>query len=142
MTRIEEMKNDPSWNDWKWQMAHRIRSVDDLSRIIELSEQEKSNISRCLQRFRMAITPYYASLIRPGDKNDPIRMQAVPSIDETFACESDLCDPLNEEADSPVPCIVHRYPGQSAVSCNLCLLYVLQALHKAKSGRRGRQDHQ
>ena len=49
-------------------MAHRIRSVDDLSRIIELSEQEKSNISRCLQRFRMAITPYYASLIRPGDK--------------------------------------------------------------------------
>lgn len=112
MTRIEEMKNDPSWNDWKWQMAHRIRSVDDLSRIIELSEQEKSNISRCLQRFRMAITPYYASLIRPGDKNDPIRMQAVPSIDETFACESDLCDPLNEEADSPVPCIVHRYPDR------------------------------
>ncbi|NLM61199.1 MAG: KamA family radical SAM protein, partial [Clostridiales bacterium] len=112
MTCIGEMRADPSWNDWKWQMAHRIKTVDDLSKVIELSDREKRDISKCLEKFRMAITPYYASLIRPEDRNDPIRKQAVPSISETYVCENDLCDPLNEEADSPVPCIVHRYPDR------------------------------
>ena len=60
----------------------------------------------------MAITPYYASLIKTSDKNDSLRRQAVPSIEETYPCEDDLSDPLNEEVDSPVAHIVHRYPDR------------------------------
>jgi len=100
------------WNDWKWQFANRITNVDALSRVIDLTEQEKADINKCLDSFRMAITPYYASLIKPGDVNDPIRRQAVPSIEETAPCEFDLSDPLNELGDSPVPHIVHRYPDR------------------------------
>lgn len=100
------------WYNWKWQFANRITDVEKLSNTIDLSEQDKSDISKCLERFRMAITPYYASLINTSEKNDPIRLQAVPSIEETYFCENDLTDPLNEEADSPIPHIVHRYPDR------------------------------
>ncbi|MEG1742979.1 MAG: KamA family radical SAM protein [Clostridia bacterium] len=102
----------PNWNDWKWQFANRITNAEALSKIIDLSDEDKSDISKCLAKFRMAITPYYASLIRSNDKNDPVRRQAVPSIEETYDCANDLSDPLNEEGDSPVPHIVHRYPDR------------------------------
>ena len=74
----------PNWNDWKWQLANRITSVDKLSKLLRLSEPEKADIHKCLEHFRMAITPYYASLIRPGDPEDPVRMQCVPSIRRPF----------------------------------------------------------
>ncbi|NLV50824.1 MAG: lysine 2,3-aminomutase [Clostridiales bacterium] len=102
----------PNWNDWKWQLANRITSVDKLSKLLRLSEPEKADIHKCLEHFRMAITPYYASLIRPGDPEDPVRMQCVPSIEETFSCTDDMTDPLCEERDSPVAHIVHRYPDR------------------------------
>lgn len=100
-----------SWYDWKWQFAHRITDAQALSKVVDLTEPEKEDISQCLKKFRMAITPYYASLIT-NHKNDPLRRQAIPSIQETFFHEDDLSDPLKEEADSPVPHIVHRYPDR------------------------------
>lgn len=108
----ESFPNNRSWNDWKWQFSHRFTNVQTLSSVIHLSEQEKMDIEKCLEQFRMAVTPYYASLIDEVDKNDPIRMQAVPSIKETYFCENDLSDPLGEESGSPVPHIVHRYPDR------------------------------
>ncbi|MEA4824253.1 MAG: lysine 2,3-aminomutase [Clostridiaceae bacterium] len=105
-------KRYPGWNDWTWQFKNRITTVDALSKILPLSDTEKSDINACLARFRMAITPYYASLIDPTDPHDPIRMQAVPTAAETCPCEDDLADPLNEESSSPVPYIVHRYPDR------------------------------
>lgn len=103
---------ETEWNDWMWQVAHSIKSADELATYFELTDQEKKNISKCLETFRMAITPYYASLINVDDRNDPIRRQSVPTIEETFPCVDDLSDPLGEEEESPVPCIVHRYPDR------------------------------
>jgi lysine 2,3-aminomutase len=48
----------------------------------------------------------------PADPRCPIRMQAVPVIEETRVLPCDRADPLNEEGDSPVPNIVHRYPDR------------------------------
>ena len=113
-----------SWNSWKWQLAHRITNTEMLSEVLDLSEQEKADITTCLKQFRMAITPYYASLIRPEDENDPIRMQSVPSIRETFYCSDDLDDPLNEVESSPVPNIVHRYPDRVLLLATyVCSMY-------------------
>jgi len=100
------------WNDWRWQCAHRITDAESLSKLLPLSEQEKADISKCLESFRMAITPYYASLIDPSNPRDPVRMQCVPSVEETYPCEEDMSDPLGEEHDSPVPHVVHRYPDR------------------------------
>lgn len=120
--------HDARWNDWKWQFRNRITRVDQLAKAIYLSEQDKQDISFCLNTFRMAVTPYYASLMDPADPRCPIRMQAVPTVAETRVLPCDLADPLNEEGDSPVPGIVHRYPDrvlmlitrQCATYCRHC----------------------
>ena len=112
------------WNDWKWQFRHRITTTERLKSILPLSAKDETEINTCLGTFCMAITPYYASLINPNDPNDPIRMQAVPSILETHADENDLCDPLGEMADSPVPHVVHRYPDRVLLLVTLqCAMY-------------------
>lgn len=120
----EPPQPDPRWNDWKWQYAHRITTVDQLKRVLPLSQKEQNEIETCLGAFRMAITPYYASLIDPGDPNDPIRKQAVPSILETRPDHNDMTDPLGEMEDSPVEHVVHRYPDRVLLLVTLqCSMY-------------------
>ena len=87
--------------------------------------------------FRMAITPYYASLIDPNDPLDPVRMQAVPSGRELELCPDDLNDPLNETGDSPAPHIVHRYPDRVLLLGHLPVRHVLPPLHPQALGGRG-----
>ena len=100
------------WNDWKWQLKNRITAVGQLERIVSLSDTEKEEINLCLERFRMAITPYYATLMHPENRSCPIRMQSVPAARELEFDEAELADPLNEEGSSPVEHIVHRYPDR------------------------------
>lgn len=100
------------WNNWKWQIRNRIVTVEQLKKVIDISEQEQKEINLCLEKFRMAITPYYSMLIDPTDINCPVRMQAVPSVKELIIDESDMHDPLCEEEFSPVEGIVHRYPDR------------------------------
>ncbi|MEG1524965.1 MAG: KamA family radical SAM protein [Clostridia bacterium] len=117
-------KECPTWNDWKWQFANRITTADALSKVLPLSMDEKQDIETCLAAFRMAITPYYASLIHPEDPQDPIRKQCVPSILETVPCKNDMDDPLGELHDSPVPHVVHRYPDRVLLLVTLqCGMY-------------------
>jgi lysine 2,3-aminomutase len=111
---IEAWKNvsEAEWNDWKWQVANRITSVDQLKKIINLTPQEEKDINETLKRFRLGITPYYASLMDPDDPRCPVRMQAVPVIAETRRSAEDMVDPLHEDADSPAPGLTHRYPDR------------------------------
>lgn len=104
---------DPEeWNDWHWQLANRITRIDQLEQVVKLSPAERKNISQGLQSLRMAITPYYASLIDPDNADCPIRKQAVPSTLETHVNLLESSDPLHEEMDSPVPGLTHRYPDR------------------------------
>lgn len=113
MNRSEISAEDcADWNDWHWQLRNRITDAETLGRWIPVSEREKAEITAVLHLFRMAVTPYYLSLIHPSDPDDPIRKQCIPSILETVPCEHDLSDPLNEDGDSPVPHVVHRYPDR------------------------------
>ena len=100
------------WDDWHWQVANRITNVEDLKKVIELTEQEEKDILAVSKNFRMGITPYYASLMDPKDPRHPVRMQAVPVIAETHRSEADMLDPLHEDEDSPAPGLTHRYPDR------------------------------
>jgi len=112
------------WQDWKWQIRNRITTVEQLEKVVCLSEKEKENISLCLKNFRMAITPYYASLMDPVDPNCPIRRQAVPTIDEMRVLPYEMNDPLDEERDSSVKNIVHRYPDRVLfLVTRMCSMY-------------------
>ncbi len=103
---------EEEWKDWKWQVRNRITDVETLKRVINITEKEEKEIGEVLEKFRMGITPYYASLMDPDDPNCPIRMQAVPTIMETHESVADMEDPLSEDEDSPVPGITHRYPDR------------------------------
>lgn len=101
------------WNDWRWQLRHAIRDIPTLEKVIILTDEEKENLSKTLKKFKMAITPYYAALMDKEDKNCPVRMLAVPVLNELFVDASDLDDPLHEDVDSPVPGLTHRYPDRA-----------------------------
>jgi len=110
---------EEEWNDWKWQLRNAIRDIPTLEKVIKLNDEEKANLSKTLEKFKMAITPYYAALMDKEDHNCPVRMLAVPTFDELFVAKSDLADPLHEDVDSPAPGLTHRYPDR-------CLLLVTQ----------------
>ena len=100
------------WNDWKWQVRNRIETVEDLKKHIAITPEEEVGIRQCLGVLRMAITPYYLSLIDLDDPHDPIRRQAIPTAQELHKADADLLDPLHEDTDSPVKGLTHRYPDR------------------------------
>ncbi len=103
---------DEQWNDWKWQVSHRLTKVEEIEQVVNLTEQEKKDIQEVMKGFRVGITPYYASLMDPEDPRCPVRMQAVPVLAETHRAEADMMDPLHEDEDSPAPGLTHRYPDR------------------------------
>ncbi len=118
---------EEKWNDWRWQMANRLNSVEDFEKILKLTESEKKALSTD-GLFRVDITPYFASLINPDDVDDPIRKQVIPTADEILPFTGMMEDSLAEDRHSPVPGLVHRYPDrvlmlvttQCASYCRYC----------------------
>jgi lysine 2,3-aminomutase len=100
------------WNDWRWQLRHRIVDIDTLGRFLHLSDDERMINERGMKGFPMAVTPYYASLLDPEDPLQPLRRTVVPTIAEMAHSPGEAIDPLAEDNDSPVPGIVHRYPDR------------------------------
>ena len=112
------------WNDWRWQLRNEIRDVEGLARIVELDPRQREDLERCLERFPMAITPYYAALMDRTDELCSVRLQAVPSIRELASDIDDLDDPLAEDLDSPTPGLTHRYPDLVLfMVTNVCSMY-------------------
>jgi lysine 2,3-aminomutase len=100
------------WHDWKWQLQHRITRRNELERIMQLSEDELSALMDVKNSLPLAITPYYASLLDRDNKFQPLRRTVVPTVAEHRHSPGEAEDPLNEDSDSPVPGIVHRYPDR------------------------------
>lgn len=100
------------WNDWRWQVRNRIETLDDLKKLVNLSAEEEDGVKKTLDTLRMAVTPYYMSLIDLSDPHDPVRRQAIPTAAEIHKSEADLLDPLHEDTDSPTPGLTHRYPDR------------------------------
>jgi len=125
------------WNDWKWQLQNRITDVESLKEVINLTEEEEEGIRNTLKTLRMAITPYYASLIDPDDPKDPIRRQAVPTSKELKVGRWDMLDPLHEDADSPVPGLTHRYPDRVLfLITDMCSMYCRHCTRRRFAGHK------
>jgi len=103
---------ESDWNDWKWQIRNRVETLDELKKHIDLSPAEEKGVETCLTTMRLAVTPYYLSLVDRSDPNCPVRMQSIPTANELQHSSADLRDPLHEDGDSPVPNLTHRYPDR------------------------------
>ena len=111
------------WDDWKWHFRHRVTRVEELARVLPLSAEQQAEMRRVSLRYHFAITPYYLSLARADDPDDPILLQSLPSLDETLHDDVGEEDPMDEMDDSPVPGLVHRYPDRALlVVTDICPL--------------------
>ena len=103
---------DDVWNDWRWQFRHRITNIERLAQFIPLSSEEQAQLRLVTMRYPLSVTPHYLSLINPDDPDDPIMKQAIPSTMEMIMGSMGAEDPLDEETDTVVPGLVHRYPDR------------------------------
>ena len=101
-----------SWNDWKWQLRNSINSLEDLQKIMKLTDKEVMAINNLKNRLPLRITPYFASLIYDSTPNHPLRRIVVPVLEELIQHANEQSDPLHESSFSPVKGIVHRYPDR------------------------------
>ena len=107
-----------------WQEMLR-QSVDSAKDLVERFGFDKDQAEKLNKLFHIRVNPYYLSLIRYP--NDPIWLQCIPDAVE-LEDHNALEDPLNEDADSPVPSITHRYPdrvlflvtSQCSMYCRFC----------------------
>ena len=104
---------DSDWNNWRWQLQHRITTLDQLQRLMPtLTPEEYAGTRLANHKLALAITPYFFNLINPADEHCPIRRQVVPRIEETHTAPWEMADPCGEDSHSPVPGLVHRYPDR------------------------------
>ena len=128
---------DEQWNDWKWQVKNRIETLEDLKKYVSLTPEEEEGVKKTLQTLRMAITPYYISLIDPNNPGCPVRKQAVPTGKETYQSPADLLDPLHEDEDSPVPGLTHRYPDRVLLLItDMCSMYCRHCTRRRFAGQK------
>ncbi len=124
------------WNDWRWQMRHRIRTLAQLCRRFP-ALADTTGMEATAQRYPMAITPYYASLIRTPDASDPVFQMAAPGLDELADPLWLAPDPLEEDADMPVPGLIHRYEDRALImATTTCAMYCRHCTRKRVAGRR------
>jgi lysine 2,3-aminomutase len=110
--RLFPQATDEQWRDWRWQLRNSVRSVEDLSRFVPLTEDERRGCVETRGIFRLGISPYYLSLVDPHHPFCPVRMQAIPVRAEATVRPGELRDPLGEDLHRPVRAIVHKYPDR------------------------------
>ena len=121
------------WDDWRWQLRHRVTRLDTLEGLLELTEAEREGIRASREGFGFAVTPYYLSLM--GGPACPVRRQAIPHVHETRRVDADMADPLAEEEHSPVPMLSHRYPDRALLyATHTCPVYCRHCTRQRKVG--------
>jgi lysine 2,3-aminomutase len=134
---------DSDWNDWRWQAQHAVRHPKQLVELLPFSAEELRAIDALQSQYKLAIPPYYFSLIDRFDSHDPIRLQSVPSPLELAgaAGQDGEDDPLDEDKDSPVPGLTHRYPDRALlVTTHVCTMYCRFCTRKRATMKRGGWD--
>ncbi len=126
------------WNNWKWQLSHRLRTLEDIAQVVDLTSEERDGILHATSDFPLSITPYYASLMDPGNPNCPVRRLAVPTSHELNIAAEERDDPLDEQADAPVPLITHRYPDRVLfLITDMCSMYCRHCTRRHFTGEFG-----
>jgi len=115
---------EAEWRDWRWQHRNALRTAGDLARLVRLTDAERRGLELAEDRFRVAVTPYYMSLVDPTHPFCPVRMQAIPVAAEGDLAPGDLRDPIGEEPHRPARVIVHKYGDRALfLAVDRCSVY-------------------
>src|SRR4051812_1263555 len=66
------------WNDWKWQLKHRVTSLPQLEQHLQLSDDERNGVLLSGTKLALAVTPHFFNLIERDNPECPIRRQVIP----------------------------------------------------------------
>jgi lysine 2,3-aminomutase len=122
--------SEKDWNSYKWHLKNRIGRVEVLERIVHLEDEDKKQIQKASKKYRWGVSPFFASLMGPEDKNCPIRMQAIPSVLEQLDL-SKVKDPLIIKYNSPAPLISRLYPDRVIINVtNACSMFCRHCLRR------------
>ncbi len=114
--------SEEKWNDYKWQFQNRFTDANKISLVLDISKKEIEEITKVGLHYRYAISPYYLSLIDPGNEMCPIKIQSIPSVEELS--EKGELDPMGEEDSTPIDFVTRRYPDRIIIKVtNMCGMY-------------------
>jgi lysine 2,3-aminomutase len=112
------------WDDWRWQLQNRIKTLSELERIFNLSPDERQALTAHQGNLPLALTPYYAALMARNNPQDPLRRTHIPVMAEGKFSAGEYDDPLGEDAHMAAPGLVHRYPDRVLfLVTNICATY-------------------
>ena len=100
------------WNDWRWQLRHRITTPEQAAEYLRLTPDEREGLLLTRNKLAFAITPHYFNLIEADNPDCPIRRQVIPRAGEAVVTPGEMADPCGEDSHMPVPGLVHRYPDR------------------------------
>ncbi|HEB49887.1 MAG TPA: KamA family radical SAM protein [Desulfobulbus sp.] len=127
--------DEEAWNSFAGQIRHAVGSVDELASLIDLPPAAVADIARVTRNYRMRLTPYYTSLIMPGEINDPIMLQSVPTGEMVDNAGIEI--PPVAADHSPARLVDQFYPRVVTIkSTNMCAMYCTHCLRIAHIGRK------
>lgn len=130
--------SEEDWNNWQWQITHRIQTIEALTALLSLTSEQVNEIKTVSEHFRFAISPYYFSLIDwRSPENDPIAKMSLPDIRELE--KKGVSDPSAEEYTNPAGRIVRRYPNRVIINITNCCASFCR--HCQRKRIIGSQDH-
>lgn len=103
---------EETWQDYRWQLKHRLLRLQDLEQHMVLSDEERAGVILAGNKLAMAITPHFFQLMDREDPHCPLRRQVIPRLEEGWTAPEEMADPCGEDSHMPVPGLVHRYPDR------------------------------
>lgn len=119
---------------WQQLISHSICTPEQLDTELNVSG---SQIRMVTDKYPIRINPYALGLIKAG--STAVRRQFVPDPAELNAAGLSDPDPLCEEAQSPVPGLIHRYPDRVLfIVSDQCAVYCRHCMRKRDVGGGGK----
>ena len=129
--------SEDDWNSYSGQLRHAIEDVETLAKVVDLPARAVEDVLRVTKTYRMRLTPYYASLILPGQINDPVLLQSVPTGEMVDNAGVEI--PPVAADHSPARLIDQFYPRVVTIKAtNMCAMYCTHCLRLAHIGAKDR----
>ena len=119
-------------SDWQKILHESIDSLDKLAAKFGTDAIDVDALKPAFDNFQMRITP--AALAQIEEVGDPMWNQYVPTVQELDIVDG-VIDSLDEDGDSPVPNITHRYPDRALFLVSpVCASYCRFCTRRRKVG--------
>lgn len=113
-----------------------LRTASDLAASGLISNVEIAALGEVIDRFSLSVSPAMRAAMLEASSADPIYRQFIPSTEENRITEDELNDPIGDDAHSPMPGIVHRYPDRVLLKVtNSCPVYCRFCFRRERVGR-------